>query len=182
MKIAFAVAFAVTALAAAQARAEAQAQAAPEPIPGIPGYDQPAIEPSACHAVNPSAAVCTVPARTSGRYLVVAAGTSTPNGAKPAQAIAVGGENFVCAKATDNSAWTSGPRSLRVECTITILTDRPLEVRVNYQDQDATKDPKGPQIVMQRLPWSGIVEAIGIGAQAVAPPAAGAGETHSRKK
>jgi len=181
MKIAFAVAVLVTALAA-QARAEAQAQTGPEPIPGIPGYDQPALGAEACHVANPGAALCTIPAKTSGRYLVVAAGTSTANGAKPAQAIAIGGDGFVCARATDTNAWTSGPRTLRVECTITVLTDRPLEVRVNYQDKDATKDPKGPKIGIQRLPWAGVVETVGIGAQAGTPQAAPAGETRSRQK
>ncbi len=180
MRIAFAALIALATAASAVSAAAQPANPGPDqPIPGIPGYDQTVIGPDACHAVNPSVAVCAVPAKTSGRYLVVAAGTSTPNGPKPAQALTVGGKTFVCAKATDTSAWTSGPRTLRVECTVTILTDEPLEIGASYQDQDATKDPKGPQIVMQRMPWPGVIDTTGLGAQATAPPAGG--ETPSSK-
>ncbi|HLI65795.1 MAG TPA: hypothetical protein VKU90_05470 [Caulobacteraceae bacterium] len=175
MKIAFAalVALAAAALAApALAQdAPAAAQTGPQPMPGMPGYEQPAIGADACHNVDASHTQCTIPAKTSGRYLVIAIGTATATGAGAAQQLAIGGPTWVCARVTDNnnSKWSSGPRALKVECTVDVLTDQPLPITVEYRVTHATLDPKGPQMAIQRAGWSGVVTTSQVGAQAGVP-------------
>ncbi len=160
-----------SAAAAASGAAHAQAAAPTPDIPmaGVVGYGHPAIGPNDCKVINPSQAVCTIPAKTAGSYLVVASGTSTATGAGAAQQITIGGNNWVCAKATTSTTagkWTSGPRTLQAACMIEVLTDQPLPVGVVYADVKADKDPKGPTLKLTAAPWNGIIASTYLGAGA----------------
>jgi hypothetical protein len=158
MQRAFAAAAAVTAALIASPAALAQAPAASTPIPGFIGYGHPAIGPADCKVLNPSQAQCIVPARTAGRYLIDAAGASTATGAGAQQSIVIGGPTWQCAQATNHAPWSSGPRTFRVQCVVTILTDQPLAVNMLYRDVNATKDPKGPILSMAPVPWNGVLD------------------------
>ena len=71
----------------------------------------------------------------------------------------------LCAKVTDTAKWSSGPRTFQIACTIDVLSDDPVTVGVAYQDTNATKDPKGPKLVIRRVPWDGILASTYRGAQ-----------------
>ena len=155
---------ALTAIAGASAAA-AQPAAAPTPL-GPPrvfdGYTQPEITRGLCRNINATISQCTIPAGTAGRYLIHAAGTSTAPraGAKQQLSILIGEADSArsCATATNSSAWPSGARTFRLDCAVTVVTDRPLTIFVRYADENATKDPAGPVVSVQRLPWDGIVD------------------------
>src|SRR5580658_3275980 len=131
-------------MAAVLVTGPALAQAPSAPMPGFPGYDPPAIGPAACRVINANQAQCVIPAKTAGRYLIDAAGTSTATAAGAQQQIVIGGPTWQCAEATNHAPWSSGPRTFHVQCVINVLTDQPLPVNMVYRDLNATKDPKGP--------------------------------------
>lgn len=147
----------------AQAAAPAAVPAAPlGPPRGFVGYSQPDIGAAACKVVNPGQATCTIPAMTAGRYLIEASGTSTANAANPAQRIAiiVGATNCGQAdrKPTAKAPWAIGAaKTLKLQCEVEILTDRPLPVHAVYADDKATKSTTGPTLVVRRLPWDGVL-------------------------
>jgi hypothetical protein len=126
------------------------------------GYNQPDITPGLCRNINPSFTQCTIPAGTAGRYLIHAAGTSSaPRAAAKQQlSILIGDQTNArsCATATNSNAWPSGARTFRLDCTVTIVTDRPVTIFVRYADENATRDPAGPTLAVQRLPWDGILD------------------------
>jgi len=158
-------AFAVTAaLAAALVTTPVLAQ--PPPAAGfLPGYGHPAIGPESCRTLSPSQAQCLIPARTAGRYVIDATGTSIATGAGAAQSLAVGGPAWTCIQATNRAPWSSGPRTFHVQCTVTVLTDTPLAVNVIYRDANARMDPKGPTLAIAPMPWNGILNVQPIGAK-----------------
>jgi hypothetical protein len=148
------------ALAAALATSPglAQTPSPTAPMPGFPGYGHPAIGPGDCKVLNPAQARCIIPAKTAGRYLVDATGTSTATAAGAVQQIIIGGPTWTCAQAVDHAPWASGPRTFHVQCVINVLTDEPLAVNVLYRDAKATKDPAGPVLTVQPIAWNGIVD------------------------
>ena len=162
----------VAALTAAVLASPVSAQTPPDapdtPMSGFNSYSHPDIGQDACKVVNPGYAECVIPAKSAGRYLVVAAGTSTATGDGATQTLAIGGRNWLCGngKATDTAKWSSGAaRTFHVACLIDVLTDAPLTVGVAYQDANATKDPKGPTLTIKRVPWNGILSSVYAGAQ-----------------
>jgi hypothetical protein len=152
-----------------------QAAAAPVvdvPPRGFPAYAHPDVTPTMCKMVNASQAQCVIPAMTAGRYLVEAAGTSTANpvtpptppakGAPPAkpqgpvQALTIVTGDKVCGQARTNEPWT-GVHTLKLNCELMIVADTPFVITVVYGDANATKDPRGPSLLVHRLPWDGVV-------------------------
>jgi hypothetical protein len=99
-----------------------------------------------------------IPAKTAGRYLIDAEGTSTATGAGALQEIVIGGPTWQCAQATNHAPWSSGPRTFHVQCVINVLTDEPLPVNMLYRDTNATKDPKGPVLTIGSIPWNGVLD------------------------
>jgi len=147
--------------------APAARPAAPPPVVPLPralaGYAHPDIPASSCRVETQVKTVCTIPAMTAGRYVITASGTSTAtaDGAGQAVVLIVGGR--ACGRAdrrgTAQSPWASGRKTLTVACDVMILTDRPLEVIVNYADDKATRDPRGPTLKIDRAPWDGVMSA-----------------------
>ena len=130
------------------------------PLPrGFYSYLQPTIAPSACRTVSPAEVQCQIPAMTAGRYLIEAAGTSTSQGADAMQALEIDIGTRQCGVGKNSAAWPSGARTFRLACETVLMTDTPLTVRVLYADQKATKDPKGPVVSIQPLPWNGVLSA-----------------------
>jgi hypothetical protein len=127
-------------------------------MPGFPGFGHPAIGPDGCKVINPSQAQCVIPARTAGRYVIDAAGTSTATAAGAVQSIVIGGPTWQCAQATNKAPWATGARTFRVECVVNVLTDQPLAVNVLYRDANAAKDPKGPVLTVTPIAWNGVVD------------------------
>lgn len=151
------------------AQTPAARPAAPAAIPaplGPPrafvGYTQPDIGASACRTINANQTACTIPAMTAGRYLIEASGTSTANAAGAVQklGIVVGGTNCGTAdrRPTPTSPWPTGAaKTIKLQCEVEILTDRPLVVAAVYADDKATKAATGPTLVVKRLPWDGVL-------------------------
>lgn len=145
--------------------APAAAPAAPTAPLGPPrafqGYNQPDIGPTYCRVVNPGQTTCTLPAMTAGRYMVKASGTSTATGPGASQKLAllIGNRNCGVAerKPSAQAPWASGPKTIRLNCEIMVLTDRPLPVTVVYADDKATKAAAGPVLQLERLPWEGVL-------------------------
>jgi hypothetical protein len=145
----------------------AQTPAAPPaslvgPPKGLPGYSQPDITPVYCRNVSPTQTTCTLPAMTAGRYLVHATGTSTASGAGAAQAIVIQVGDRTCGRAdrkpvTGEGAWTSGPKTIALNCEVVVMADKPLAISALYGDDKAVKDPKGPTLSLQRAPWEGVL-------------------------
>ncbi|HEY5106025.1 MAG TPA: hypothetical protein VII73_04530 [Caulobacteraceae bacterium] len=161
-------AMAAVLLAATAGGALAQTPSPPPPpaqtIPlgpprAFPGYSQPQITAASCRAINSAETQCTIPAMTAGRYLIEAAGTSTWAAADPVQALGIQVGPTPCGRAQDKQAWTKGPRTFRMDCVVSVLTDRPLTVFAVYQDSHATKDPRGPSLTFRQLPWDGLLAA-----------------------
>jgi hypothetical protein len=146
------------ALAALLVTGPALAQAPSAPMPGFPGYGHPAIGPEDCRVLNANQAQCVIPAKTAGRYLVDASGTSTATAAGAQQEIVIGGATWQCAEALNHAPWSSGPRTFHVQCVINVLTDEPLAVNMVYKDLNATKDPNGPVLKIAAIPWNGILD------------------------
>lgn len=145
----------------------AVAPAAPVAPVGPPrayqGYAQPDIGPTYCRVIAPGQTTCTLPAMTAGRYLIKASGTSTAQGAGAAQQLTIVVGSRACGPATRKPAatgpqWTTGPKTIRLNCEVLILTDRPLPVSAVYADAKATKAPGGPTLTLERLPWEGVLD------------------------
>lgn len=146
----------------AQTPPAATAPAAPiGPPRAFQGYSQPDIGPAYCRVVNPGQITCTLPTMTAGRYMVKASGTSTATGPGASQklAVLVGNRNCGMAerKPTAQAPWASGAKTIRLNCEIMVLTDRPLPVTVVYVDDKATKAPAGPALTLERMPWEGVL-------------------------
>ena len=127
------------------------------PPKGLPGYSQPEITAAYCRNVGPNHTTCTFPAMTAGRYIATATGTSTANG-QAAQAIVIEVAGRTCRADRKASAqWTTGAKTIAINCEVLVLADKPLTVNAYYADDKATKDPKGPTLVIQRAPWQGLL-------------------------
>lgn len=127
------------------------------------GYSQPEITAAYCRVMNAGQTTCTLPAMTAGRYLVKATGTSTAQGDGAAQQLTILVGNRSCGpatrKPTATAPWLSGPKTIRLNCEVLVLTDRPLAVSAVYADAKATKAPAGPTLSLERLPWEGVLDA-----------------------
>jgi hypothetical protein len=121
------------------------------------GYSQPALGAGACKATGPSEAQCQIPAMTAGRYLIEAAGTSSGPGVGANQSLEIDVAGRTCGVGRNSTAWTSGARTFRLDCEVTIVADQPVAVKVIYADAQATKDPKGPAVTIRPLPWIGVL-------------------------
>jgi hypothetical protein len=144
--------------------AQAPAQPADVPMAGMDGYSHPDIGPDQCKTVNASQAQCVIPAKSAGRYLIVAAGTSTANAEGATQTIQIGGVGWTCGQAAVlKTPWSSGKRTFARTCVVTVLSDNPVPVVVVYGDTNATKDPKGPTLALRRIPWDGVISADTLG-------------------
>lgn len=133
------------------------------PPRAFPGYTQPEVGAAACRVISQTQVMCTIPAMAAGRYLARASGTSTAQGEGAAQAlvITVGGRacGRVDRRPTKENPWTAGPKTLVGDCEFVVVSDRPLQVVATYGDAKATKDPKGPSLKIDRLPWDGVMSA-----------------------
>ena len=108
----------------------AVAQPAPPVLPKVfADYGQPDITPGLCKTISPAEVQCIIPAMTAGQYLIEAAGTSTAQGADAAQAIQITVGTFLCGSGQNPAPWT-GARTLRLDCSVAILTDKTLTVKV----------------------------------------------------
>lgn len=148
----------------AQAGAPAAAVPAPPlgPPRGFVGYTQPDIGASACRVVSPTQTTCTIPAMTAGRYLIEASGTSTSTAAGSVQRIAIVIGSTNCGQAerkpTATAPWAVGAaKTLKLQCEVEVLSDRPLAVTAVYADDKATKAATGPTLTVKRLPWDGVL-------------------------
>ena len=152
---------------APSAAAPTAAPAAPVVPLGPPrafsGYSQPEITAASCRVVTQTQAMCTIPARTAGRYIARASGTSTAQGEGAAQALVIQVGARACGRVdrrpTTTNAWTSGPKTLVGTCDFVVVSDRPVQVIVTYGDAKATRDPKGPTLRIERAPWDGVISA-----------------------
>jgi hypothetical protein len=160
MQLVFAAAAALTAVILANpVSAQDGTDNAGAAMPGVVGYGHPAVGPDACKAVDPGHAQCVIPGKTAGRYLAVATGTSTAKGVGATQTLAIGGKTWRCQQivTAPTAKWVSGPRTLHMACAIDVLSDDPVIIGVAYQDNNAEKDPKGPTLTLQPIPWDGIL-------------------------
>lgn len=164
-------------LAAGAAHAQPATPAAPEGPPPAPpkvfqeaGYSQPDITPGLCRNVNANTTQCVIPEMTAGAYLIQASGTSTDQATDSAQQIAIIVGDTNCGSATlrgtaDHPTKVGVPLTIKYSCRVDVLTDKPLTVVVAYADLKATKDPKGPTLSVRKVPWAGVVNAIGFAPQ-----------------
>ncbi len=168
---------------AAPAAPAPAAAAAPAPVPdipprGFPGYAHPEVTASMCKVINTGKTQCMLPGMTAGRYVIEAVGVSTAlpsapapapaparGGAAPAtpqgavQAIAIFTGDRLCGRVQSQPWTTSGAHPIRLTCEITVVADAPFPITVSYADANATPDPRGPGIVVRRLPWDGVITA-----------------------
>jgi hypothetical protein len=133
------------------------------------GYSQPEI--TQCVASPPLQRVCTVPAMTAGRYLIIAVGSATATGAKSTQGLSIRLDNNEPCESINPVTFT-GKKALRAACVATFLTDQPVSVTAVYAVEGATPDAAGPQLILRRVPWNGVVEARPIVLPAPKPPPA----------
>ena len=119
------------------------------------GYAQPEI--TQCTTTGALKRECVVPAMTAGRYLIVAAANATSTGANATQSLMISLNGQPCA-AISPAAFT-GKRGLRAACQASFLTDQPLTIAATYSVENGTADAGGPQLVLRRAPWNGVVEA-----------------------
>jgi hypothetical protein len=128
------------------------------PLPrAFTGYNQPTIPATACRSLGPTEAKCVIPAMTAGRYLIEATGTSTSQGADAIQALEIDIGGRQCGVGKNAAPWPSGARIFRLNCEVSLLSDSPVVVRVVYADAKAVKDPRGPTLAIQPLPWNGVL-------------------------
>jgi len=115
---------------------------------------------------------------TVGRYLIQASGTSTATGEGAVQAINILLGAAPCTQAQSKNTgegtkpWTSGPQTIQVNCVVQVITDDALTITTSYDDQKATKDPKGPTLSVRRIPWSPYLVAGAAGGGTEQPKAA----------
>jgi hypothetical protein len=140
------------------------APTAPASLPALPrlfaGYAQPAIPPASCRAVSAGEVDCQTPGMIAGRYVVETAGSSTAQGAGAVQVLQIIVADQVCGVGRTTSAWSSGARTFRFDCAVTLLSDRPVAVKVFYADEKAIKDPKGPMVKIEPVAWNGVLGAL----------------------
>lgn len=151
---------ATTTNAAAQASAQTQPGPAAAPLGpprGLPGYAQPEITAAMCRNMSAAQTTCTIPGMTAGRYRVRASATGTSQGEGAAQALAIQVGSGSCGRIDNKKPWASGARTVRLDCEIVIMTDRPLPVSAIYADAKAVKDPRGPSLLIERLSWEGVL-------------------------
>jgi hypothetical protein len=131
------------------------------PPRGLPGYNQPEITAAYCRNVSPTQTSCTLPAMTAGRYIVQATGTSTATGPGAAQAVVVQIGNKTCRAdrppSAGATAWTTGSKTIAITCEVIVMADKALPITAYYVDDKATKDPKGPTLVIKRAVWDGVL-------------------------
>ena len=145
-----------------------------DPPLGAAGYSQPDITADNCAVKSPGLTVCFLRPRTMGRYMVHVEGVSTANGADATQSISIGASNsWSCggAETKPGPSWTSGARTFVAQCSITVLSDAPLEIDATFGGQNATLDPAGPAVTIRRMPWNGVLTADPLGAMIKSPEA-----------
>lgn len=119
------------------------------------GYAQPEI--TQCTTTGAVKRECVVPAMTAGRYLIVALASATSTGASATQKLMISLNGQPCV-AINPVAFT-GKKGLRAACEANFLTDQPLTVTATYGVESATADAGGPQLILRRAPWNGVVDA-----------------------
>lgn len=146
----------------ATAPAVSAAPAAPAiplgPPRGFVGYAQPNVNGQLCRNVSVTQTTCTIPPMTAGRYRVRASATSTSQGAGAVQALSIQVGSRSCGRIDNKNPWPSGARTVRLDCEIVVMTDRALPVSAFYADAKAVKDPRGPTLMLERLPWDGVLD------------------------
>jgi hypothetical protein len=148
---------AVTSLVCGAAAAQPAAPTLPR---AFADYGQPDITPGLCKNISPTQSQCVIPAMTAGLYEITATGTSTATAAEAVQKLTIVVGQGACPPRQTNpkTAWpVSKPKTLKYSCVVNVLTDKPMIVTAYYADAKATKDPKGPTLVVKRLPWSGLL-------------------------
>jgi hypothetical protein len=142
-------------------KAAAPAAAAASALPRLfAGYSQAAIPAAACRLVSAGEVDCQTPGMIAGRYVIQAAGTSTAQGAGAVQVLQIVVGDQVCGVGRNTAAWSSGSRTFRMDCATTLVSDRPVSIRVLYADEKAVKDPKGPVVTIQPLAWNGVLSTL----------------------
>lgn len=129
------------------------------PPRGFPLYSQPEVPSQLCRNISVTQTACTIPPMTAGRYRARATATSTSQGDGAVQALAIQVGSRNCGRIDNKTPWASGARTVRLDCEIVVMTDRPLVVTAQYADAKATKDPRGPTLMLERLPWDGVLSA-----------------------
>jgi hypothetical protein len=174
---------AMLALTLAALGGAASAQTAPpatlNPAPRfLPGFIHPDL--TQCQTISASRRECAVPANVGGRYMIEAVGfaTSTTPDATLAMNIIVGEQ--VCMMQTGGKF--TGRGYLHLICEVTLATDAPTKIAVNLAARNATLDATGPTMVINSLPWDGVISVRGSDAGALpksptATPPAPAGKT-----
>jgi hypothetical protein len=143
------------------AASAAAAQPAPAPAANFAlpraysGYAQPEI--TSCTTVGTLKRDCIIPAMTAGRYLIVAVGAATASGANATQSLSISLNGAPCVGA--NPTPFTAKQGLRLACEVSILTDQPITATASYAVQNGVPDQAGPQLVLRRLPWFGVVSA-----------------------
>lgn len=157
------------ATSAAPRAATAVTAAAPSvplgPPRAFPGYTQPDVGGPFCRNISPAQTTCTIPSMTAGRYKVRASATGTSQGKDAVQALSIQVGSRSCGRIDNKKPWPTGARTVRLDCEIVVVTDRPLQITASYADTQATKDPRGPTMTLERLPWDGVLST-----QVSAPP------------
>jgi hypothetical protein len=166
--------FAALALAALASAAASPPTPPDTPLGAFPDYGHPEVTVANCRSHDPGRTECFIPAKTAGRYVVEAAGTSTATGPGATQSLVLGGPGWSCNQpiTTKKGEWSSGPRTLRIGCVVTVLADAPVPVIAAYADTNATKDPKGPVVLIRRIAWDGVLEVSDFQVGVQGPPAA----------
>jgi hypothetical protein len=164
--------FAAFALAVLASAGAAPVAPPDTPLAAFPDYGHPEVTADNCTVKGPGRTECFIPAKTAGRYVVEAAGTSTATGPDATQTLFLGGPAWACNQpvTTKKGEWTSGVRTLKVACVVTVLADKPLAVVAVYDDTDAKKDPKGPVVTIRRMGWNGVLEVSNFEAGLQPPP------------
>ncbi|HWA60133.1 MAG TPA: hypothetical protein VG939_02105 [Caulobacteraceae bacterium] len=178
--------FGIAALAPSIALAAAAAPQATafEGPHAFPGYGQPEV--TDCRTSGPAERQCVIPAMSAGRYLAEAAGVATATGPDATQSLAISLDGRPCISAPN--AKFAGTANLHLVCEMTIIADHPITVSATYAAQNATVEATGPQLVVRRLPWDGILESRGAlvrnqpQAPAAAAPAAPAAPPRKPKR
>jgi hypothetical protein len=102
-----------------------------------------------------------MPGMIAGRYVIESAGSSTAQGPGAVQAMQIVVADRVCGLARDTAGtWSSGRRTFRFDCAVTLLSEQPVLVRVLYADEKAVKDPKGPAVSIRPLAWNGVLDVL----------------------
>jgi hypothetical protein len=158
------------------------ALAAPDaPAPSYPlpqaynAYSQPDV--TDCASTGPLERHCTVPAMTAGRYLIMAVSSATATQPDATQTLAIKMGAAPCAQS--RPAPFSGKKGLRLGCIVSLLTDKPIVVSAVFETHDGTPSEDGPKLVLQRLPWTGVVESAAVAFRA---PAAAAPKSDEPKQ